>query len=443
MGERVIEGDVQSMKTVLMVAEHFPPSFAVGGKRPYRFARYLPDSGWRPVLWTGPAPDPSRADTTDHPLPEVAVLERTLLPSWWPESKGRPSDGTTAAATRERSASASPLDALGRQLQIPLGAKRLLRAWMLGRALDLVKRYEPDAIFATSSPYYLLDLGARIKAKTGLPLCLDLRDPWSLNFLQGHKPAWLRSVESKIESRSFHAADRVLLTCETAAEAYRQKYQRLPAGRFQTVYNSFDPELSPAPAPRSWQDGPVDLIHFGNCYGPRRLKTVIQAIDGLRRAGAVGAHRLRLVNLGRPAQADLDLIEELELGPLLHWEPYVPYAAGLERLAQAPLQLLLAYGEETLYVPAKTFDYMLSGAPILCLSESSELCSMVTDSDSGFAAKPNDVPEVMRVLERVLTAASQNTRACEPNPDTIAKYSSRSTAAQLATILDQITGGAP
>src|SRR6266542_5659957 len=40
------------MKRVLLVAYHYPPSTAVGAVRPSKFARYLPDLGWQPIVLT-------------------------------------------------------------------------------------------------------------------------------------------------------------------------------------------------------------------------------------------------------------------------------------------------------------------------------------------------------------------------------------------------------
>lgn len=423
-----------------MLAEHFPPSFAVGGKRPYRFARYLPEHGWRPVVITGPEPSPERADSTPHPLPDSVVLQRNLLPGWWPEPKGRPSDGTTAQPTTDRPEQKKSLvKTVTGQFQLPLNSQAWIQRWMLRQIREAVDRWQPEVIFSTSSPYYMLRLGIAAKKMTGLPVCLDLRDPWSLNFNQLRKPNWTRAVEARLESRYFAAADQVLLTCEHAAEAYRQLYPGLPEGHIRTIYNSFDPALAPPRGVHIDPDGPIDLIHFGNCYGPRKLATVIRAVARLRDEQCPGAERLRLVNLGRPAQTDLDLLADLGLQSMLHWEPYVPYAEGITRLAKAPLQLLLAYGGETLYVPAKTFDYFLSGAPILCLSGSSELRGMVEDTGTGFVAAPDDVAAVCDALRKVLAAAVEGRPAVTPKGDAVDQFSAPHTAGLLARTLEGLT----
>jgi hypothetical protein len=40
------------MKSILIIAYHFPPEAAVGATRPANFAKFLPEHGWQPA----PAP---------------------------------------------------------------------------------------------------------------------------------------------------------------------------------------------------------------------------------------------------------------------------------------------------------------------------------------------------------------------------------------------------
>src|SRR5436309_15016195 len=40
------------MRKVLLITYHYPPSAAVGAIRPAKFARYLPEFGWQPIVLT-------------------------------------------------------------------------------------------------------------------------------------------------------------------------------------------------------------------------------------------------------------------------------------------------------------------------------------------------------------------------------------------------------
>jgi hypothetical protein len=40
------------MEKVLIITYHFPPDAAVGAIRPVKFAKFLPEFGWEPIIYT-------------------------------------------------------------------------------------------------------------------------------------------------------------------------------------------------------------------------------------------------------------------------------------------------------------------------------------------------------------------------------------------------------
>lgn len=423
------------MNSVLLISRYFPPMFDVGGKRAYRFARYLPDSGWRPVVLTSPVPTRRPVDSTPLELPEDAVLARKLMPSWWPEKVNRPSDPTVAkpvGGTGPGSALARAMAFAGRYVDIPVGEESVLAPRVAMEAKRLVDRHGIRAIWSTSSPYSNLVHGVAASRLTSLPLVLDLRDPWTPNFMQRERPGWVRSIERGSERALLAKADRVVLTCETATELYRESYPEL-ADRFMTIRNAFDP--ADAPAAAQGEAGALSLVHFGNCYGPRTLGGFLKAIASLREQGVVGAERVTIRNYGRIAARDLELAEQLGLDDVLQTETAVPYAEGLERLAGADRLVLLAYGSETAFLPAKLYDYLLVRRPILALSEPSELTEIIDAVGAGTWVRPDDDA----ALEAALREALEGPRIEGPTAATVEPFGAPRTAAALAAVLDEIT----
>ena len=138
------------------------------------------------------------------------------------------------------------------------------------------------------------------------------------------------------------------------------------------------------------------------------------------------------------AEKDVRLAEELGVGDYLEARPVVPYEEGLRILARADLQVLLAYGEETLFVPAKLYDYLLTGAPILCVAPPSELTDIVARTRTGRSLAPGDVDAAADVLRAALEARRTETPLTTPHPDAIEDFSARATARQLAESLDRM-----
>ena len=435
--QRAGEGEAKNgLKTVLMLSRFFPPMYDVGGKRAYRFARYLPEFGWRAVVLTAAAPTGDRADSSTTPLSHVHRVCRCWYPDGWPQPT-RPSDGTVAEPLgRSRRRSKGLWARLQWHLALPIGREALLTPRIAWIAKRLATEERARVIFATSSPYAALLHGVAAKALSGLPLHLDLRDPWSMNFLQKTRSPWTRAGEARLEAALLQRADRVTFTSESAATAYRRAYPDI-ADKIGCIYNSFDPAQQPCTS--TPLQGPITLVHFGNCYGARRLETVLRAVAVLRDEGAIEAGDLVVRNLGRMVESDLRLIHQLGIGRYVQFRPFVPYEEGLRSLASADLQLLLAYGNERLYVPAKLFDYLLSGAPILCVAPPSELTEIVARTKAGHSVAPGDVATTVRLIRETMDARALGQRRTRLDDTRIGAFSARRTAELLARSLDELS----
>jgi glycosyltransferase involved in cell wall biosynthesis len=419
-----------------MISRYFPPRFDVGGKRAYRFARYLPEFGWRAVVLTGSVPTGRRLDPTPLDLPEQTRVDRTYEPKWFKEPPGRPSDGTTATPVRTRPPKKRRFP---RVFDMPIGPELMLVPHVVREATRLCREEKVDAVFATSSPYVVLIQGAKVAERTGLPLCLDLRDPWSLNFLMQGRGAWARWGEKRMEQRLFEQANRVILNNETALAAYRDLYGELPEDRLCSIRNAFDPADRP-PAQQGPMAGPIRLLHFGNCYGPRRLETMLRAMR-LVQERRPDAPKVVLENLGRVGTADVELAEELGLRDAFEYGVFVPFEEGLRKLAAADLAVLVAYGDETLYIPAKLYDYLLARAPIACIAQPGELSRIVESSGAGQALAPGDVEAAAVLIDRAIDARAEGRPAFVPDEARLEEYSARAASKRLAAVLDAISGG--
>lgn len=417
-----------------MLSHYLPPMFDVGGKRADRFARHLPSFGWQPHVLTAPLPTDRPLDPSAPPLPEGVTVERELIPRWWPRPRSRPSDATVAAPIEAREP--GRLARLARQFTLPVGDEILLAPRTVARMRRPIREAKIDVIFATSAPYATLIHGAALARATGRPLVLDLRDPWTLNFLQAGRPSWVRKVEARIEASLFEQADRVILTCAAAAQAYRERFPAL-ADKIVTITNAFEPRVL-AREPRFDR---LTLIHFGNCYGARSLAPVIRALARLRDQGRLDPREVVVRNLGRISRAELELAASLGLAEQLEHDTAVPYQQGLAELARADLLLLLSYGREQLFLPAKLFDYMAAGAPVLCVAPTSELTEIVAATQIGRSCDPDDVDACAAIISAA-AARRRDGDAAEPLRDSsgaaLQPYTAEATTAALARLLDQL-----
>jgi hypothetical protein len=106
-------------------------------------------------------------------------------------------------------------------------------------------------------------------------------------------------------------------------------------------------------------------------------------------------------------------------------------------LSSADLQLLLGYGTETGHVPAKFFDYLLSGAPILCVARQGELTRLVDETGRGRSAA---IDEIDAIAETIAAATRRPAESANVPADAAACEWSTApyTSAQLAHVFDEV-----
>src|SRR5215211_544307 len=143
-------------RTVLYLAYFFPPRGGAGVQRSLKFAKYLLEFGWRPVVVANGGANGDNATKVQDPtllneLPEGTVVRYTTLT---PDEK-RAHD-QAQSKWRQRLNVTDPMN------------------WWCGPALrlatEMAREHKPDAILVTLSPFTAAKAGLELKRRTGLPL---------------------------------------------------------------------------------------------------------------------------------------------------------------------------------------------------------------------------------------------------------------------------------
>lgn len=444
----------------LLVSWLFPPHASIGAKRAYRFARYLPAQGWDVTVLCGREPPAHSIDPTPLSLPPGVRVVLDYDPAWLTMLANRIDARARGALARVPDAASSTHGTVSTEREFS-HARALRRSFAarasarfgallhdalptetvavhlphaLSSALRLAREERPALVWTTSYPYSAHLIGVALKRRLGLPFVADLRDPWTLNFVHDGKLAPARWAERRLEALVFAHADRVTLTTESLAAAYREIYPA-HAHKFVAIRNGFDPLALP---PRVRSTRPVRLVHFGHVYAARTMACVYEALAALRARGAFAQGELLLENYGRLSDQDRARVDALGLADVVRVMDPVPYAEGLERLRSASLLLLPAWGTDrgALFLPGKLYDYLLAGVPVLALGENPELAAILAHTRAGTLAAPSD----STAIEATIAAALGPEPPFSPDPDAVAEYSAPRAAARLAALFDELVG---
>lgn len=333
-------------RRIALVAYHFPPENAAGAARPFRFYRYLPEFGYERRVFTAAVPGPD-------PRPDVTHVPDKFARVWAGEEKIR----------------------LGVKGWAELFFRRYIIIAGVGfnwsrdvaAACERFAAEDPQGtltVFTTLPPVGCLLAPLWLKRDPRLRIVLDYRDPFSLSPDKASDPRW--AWARRIDERALRRADLVIANSDAAAETFRESFPRY-AAKVHAIWNGFDPEEAISAAPVVEGRGPV-LAHVGSIYSGRSPDAIVAAVERLRAAatGHSRALRVALVGpLGYGARVDASLVERGKAAGWLEFRPEkVPQTEARKLTAEADY-LLLLQPQSSIQVPAKLFEYLRIGRPIL------------------------------------------------------------------------------
>ncbi len=315
-------------------------------------------------------------------------------------------------------------------------------------SLQCIQQESIQAIYSSSAPYTDHLVGYRLKQQTHLPWIADFRDPWVGNFSVNFPTQLHRHVAEKMEGDVLRVADRVLVVSEPMRQAMLSRHPQISAAKVAVLPNGYDPEDFSALQPEMVQAaGEVErflIVYSGSFYGQRQTaQEFLQALKRTLERPIVSRERLRVRFVGNTGKQTLEQIQRYGLQDICQATGYLPHRESLLHLMAADVLLLIigrGPGSEAVFT-GKIFEYLASGKTILCLADPGAAANLVREAQAGEVVDPEDVPEIAAMIESLYQewdAGRLNRK--QPQPEVVRRYDRRALSAQLAQILDDITG---
>ncbi len=323
---------------VLFLAYWYPPENESGAHRPARLAKYLQRLGYAPgVVAAACAAEPTPRDpiVRTPSQPDDSALTRLALRLIPYNDRIEWVSGATAAASA---------------------------------ALD---RHAARVVISTSPPVATHLVALNLRRRHRFAWVADFRDPIVGN---PFRQRWHgRIYDNFLEGRIVKHADAILVNTDAALESFARRFPR-HRQKFHLLWNGFDPEepLSARPVPaRSHRM----LAHFGSIYGPRQPGMLVGAMARLMATGKLAPEALRLrlvgtVDHAAPWLKAPELATLRDRGLIDLQETPVPRAEAQREMAESDYLLLIDLTGDSagVQVPAKLFEYVRIGRPILALT---------------------------------------------------------------------------
>jgi len=437
------------MRPFLLITPFFPPMSRIGAKRPLHFVRTMPEQGWEPIVFAAPVME----DASDALL-EDAVPDEVNVYRWY----AGPVRALKHWAIARRPGQTSPLSGdspadkgFWKKAVSLLKERTPINAYWtpfdrylwdvpaaIAAGLELIRRHSPHAIYACGDPFTVFYTAVFLKKLTGLPLVLDLRDPWALHDgKMALRPALSAKATHALERACFKRADKIILNTEGAKDRYVSHYDGVvPKDRFVAIRNSFDPDLF-----NDVELEPFDrftVLYFGTL---RRFVQMEDFFQGFRRfvdSESLSPHDAQVVVVGAMDEETWQMARHWNVGDYLATRPPISLRESMRYLRAADLLLLLNQDGTVLQIPGKFYDYLAAGTPIMALSANEETNRIVEETGSGVAVPPRDSAAIADALAQYYRA-KQDGQADAPDLERTHSYTARAAAESLAGVLDEVS----
>lgn len=390
------------MKRALVITYYWPPTGGSGVQRWVKFAKYLPQFGWQPVIYTPENPE------------QLAVDESLLadIPA-----------GTEVLKTRIVEPYGAYRRIFGAKQEVnPINAngdswKRKFSKWIRGNCFipdpriswvrpsvkyltRYLEKHPVDVIITTGPPHSMHLIGRKLHRITGIRWIADFRDPWTEMFYFKHL-CLTQSSERKhrrLEQSVLDEADAIIGVSPMVCADFQARTKT----EVHLITNGFDSADFPPLADSGERRGTFNVVHTGLFAADGNP---LFLWDELARKCAKNKEfkdKLQIRLAGKIDSEIIDAIKDRGMEGNLVNLGYLPHNKTVEEQRNANI-LILPLRQEPEYrkvVPGKIFEYLAARRPVMGIGqEDSAAASILRECWAGDMYEWDQREQMHRFIE--------------------------------------------
>ncbi|WP_430613219.1 glycosyltransferase family 4 protein [Flavobacterium sp. JP2137] len=426
-----------AVKKVLIITYYWPPAGGPGVQRWLKFAKYLPDFGITPIIYTPENPTYPLLDASlESEVPDGLVVLKTKIKEPYGLarlfSKGGTknlSSGIIPHQPKQTWIEKSLLWVRG-NFFIPDARK----AWIKPSVAFLehyIAENNIDCVITTGPPHSLHLIGLELRKKLNFKWIADFRDPWTT--IGYHKELKLSESAAnkhrRLELEVLQKADAITVTSFSTKEEFKAK----TAKPISVLTNGYDVEK----VVKKPMDEAFTLAHIGSFLSHRNPRVLWKALNELRRDNPEFKAAFQFKLIGKVSQDILDALKEFKLDDCTVNMGYLSHAEALveQRASQVLLLVEIDSIETKAIIPGKLFEYMAAERPILALGpEGADFFRIITETNTGTIALYDEKDRMKELLLAYFTQYQNN--ALKVYGMGLQYYSRKKITEQLAKIIN-------
>ncbi|NPA10016.1 MAG: glycosyltransferase family 4 protein [Chlorobi bacterium] len=427
-------------KKILIITYYWPPAGGPGVQRWLKFAKYLPEFGWKPVIYTPKNPSyPLLDESLMKDVPKDLDIVKTKI--WEPYQLAEKLNKSN------KKFKAGQFDVGKNQ-----SWKSKLSIWVRGNFFipdarvfwvkpsvkfleQYLKENQIEVVVTSGPPHSLHLIGLHLKKKLpNLKWIADFRDPWTEISYYKHLKLTKSSDQKhrQLESEVFRNADITLATSYTDAENFRKN-----GANAICITNGFDESDSNTQTLKSSNiQAKFTLSYIGVLEQLRNPENLWKALNDLVTENEEFAEKFTLKFAGRIDDKILNSIEHSNLKNHILNLGYLSHDKAIEEMQTSEILLITNFPNDSSkgIIPGKIFEYLATGKQIISFGpKDADVSKILNETQAGKHFSYDDSGKIKEfILEKFTLWKDGN---LSENTQNIEQFSRKNLTKKLAEIL--------
>jgi glycosyltransferase involved in cell wall biosynthesis len=361
------------MKKVLIITYYWPPAGGVAVQRWLKFVKYLPELGWKPIVFHPENPDYPISDSSlakDIPKEAEFIKLKIFEPfAWYKRFLGLSQD-------QKIQQNLTGIDADNWKQNIAMWVRANVfipdaRCFWINPSYRRLNKYLQDNpvdwIVSNGTPHSTHLIALKLKKKHPyIKWLADFRDPWTgIDYFESLPlTPWAKRRHKKLEKKVVTTADIV----QTVSYTWGREFEAIGAKKVSIITNGFDQSDFDGLVANQPKDKTV-IAHLGTLNAERNPISSWRKLSNTKFDKSL---EIRLI--GKVAPEVIKSLKEFGLWDRTKVIDQMPYKEALQEMFNAHILLLCVSDTKDIEgrIPAKAFEYLAANKPIILDNENAK-----------------------------------------------------------------------
>jgi len=425
------------MQKVLIISYYWPPSGGAGVQRWLKFAKYLPQFGWEPHVYT---PENPEAPATDESLlkdipKEVVVIKKPIFEPYgfykkFTGNKANVNAGFLSENKGSRKKFTEKLSVWVRGNMFIPDARKFWIKPSIKFLKDYIKKEGIEIVISTGPPHSMHLIALGLKKQLDIKWIADFRDPWTnIDF---YKDLMLTKAADKkhhrLEKEVLKTADEVITIGKTMAK----EFEAVRNSEVRIITNGYDADDF------EWKEKTESdkfvIVHVGSINADRNHKIFWQALKEICSENQDFNEQLQLRFIGKLDYSVIESVEQFGLKDQFEQIEYVSHDKVKDYLFESDVLYLPLNNTPNArgILSGKFFEYLAVGKPILGIGHpQGDAAEIMSETKAGLMI---DFDNYQGIKDFLLQEFSNRNEVKSVDLESRERYSRKSLTADLVSL---------